>query len=115
MREMKLQDLKAQTPAELVSFAEEKGVENASTMRKQELMFAYSQAARDPGNRYHRRRRRRGSLRRLRILALAGRQLLPGRTISTFAVADPRFGLRTGDTIEGHIAARRKANAISRC
>ena len=40
MREIKLQDLKAQTPAELVSFAEEKGVENASTMRKQELMFA---------------------------------------------------------------------------
>src|ERR1700726_5159005 len=40
MREMKLQDLKAQTPAELVSFAEEKGVENASTRRKQELMFA---------------------------------------------------------------------------
>ena len=34
MREMKLQDLKAQTPAELVSFAEEKGVENVSTMRK---------------------------------------------------------------------------------
>src|SRR5260370_41332876 len=40
MREMKLQDLKAQTPAELVSLAEEKGVENASTMRQQELMFA---------------------------------------------------------------------------
>ena len=40
MREIKLQDLKSQTPAELVSFAEEKGVENASTMRKQELMFA---------------------------------------------------------------------------
>src|SRR5438270_11150997 len=40
MREMKLQDLKAQTPAELVSFAEEKGVEKASTMSKQELMFA---------------------------------------------------------------------------
>src|SRR5260370_12428134 len=40
MRKMKLQDLKAKTPAELVSFAEENGVENASTMRKQELMFA---------------------------------------------------------------------------
>ena len=40
MREMKLQDLKAKTPAELVSLAEENGVENASTMRKQELMFA---------------------------------------------------------------------------
>ena len=40
MREIKLQDLKAKTPAELVSFAEELEVENASTMRKQELMFA---------------------------------------------------------------------------
>src|SRR5258705_11817417 len=39
MREMKLQDLKAKTPGELVSFAEELEVENASTMRKQELMF----------------------------------------------------------------------------
>jgi len=39
MREMKLQDLKAKTPAELVSFAEDLEVENASTMRKQELMF----------------------------------------------------------------------------
>src|SRR5215470_14937496 len=39
MREMKLQDLKAKTPAKLVSFAEELEVENASTMRKQELMF----------------------------------------------------------------------------
>ena len=39
MREMKLQDLKVKTPAELVSFAEELEVENASTMRKQELMF----------------------------------------------------------------------------
>ena len=40
MREIKLQDLKAKTAGELVSFAEENGVENASTMRKQELMFA---------------------------------------------------------------------------
>ena len=35
MREMKLQDLKTKTPGELVSFAEELEVENASTMRKQ--------------------------------------------------------------------------------
>src|SRR5438045_7364182 len=40
MREMRLEDHKAQTPAELVTFAEEKAVENASAMRKQELMFA---------------------------------------------------------------------------
>jgi transcription termination factor Rho len=37
---MKLEDLKLKSPTELLSFAEETGVENASTMRKQELMFA---------------------------------------------------------------------------
>ncbi len=40
MQQMKLQELKAKTPTDLVSFAEGLEVENASTMRKQELMFA---------------------------------------------------------------------------
>ena len=40
MHEMKLKDLKAKSPTELLSFAEEHAVENASTLRKQELMFA---------------------------------------------------------------------------
>ena len=40
MREIELQDLKSKTPTELIAFAEELEVENASTMRKQELMFA---------------------------------------------------------------------------
>jgi len=40
MQEMKLQDLKTKSPTELLSFAEEVQVENASAMRKQELMFA---------------------------------------------------------------------------
>ncbi len=40
MREMKLKDLKAKSPVELLAFAEELGVESASTLRKQELMFA---------------------------------------------------------------------------
>src|SRR6218665_1126628 len=40
MREIKLQDLKSKSPTELLAFAEEVEVENASTMRKQELMFA---------------------------------------------------------------------------
>src|SRR6187397_1177967 len=40
MREMKLQDLKSKSPPELLAFAEEQEIENASTMRKQELMFA---------------------------------------------------------------------------
>jgi len=37
---MNLKDLKKKTPAELLGFAEELGIENASTLRKQELMFA---------------------------------------------------------------------------
>ena len=40
MREIKLQELKAKTATELLAFAEEHEVENASIMRKQELMFA---------------------------------------------------------------------------
>ena len=40
MQQMKLQDLKVKTPTELLTFAEEVEVENASSMRKQELMFA---------------------------------------------------------------------------
>src|ERR1700691_2103679 len=104
MREMKLQDLKAQTPAELVSFAEEKGVENASTMRKQELMFAI--------------------LKQLAIqetdiigegvvevlsdgfgfLRSPDANYLPGPDdIYVSPSQIRRFGLRTGDTIEGNI------------
>ena len=37
---MKLQDLKNKTAPELIAFAEESGVESASVLRKQELMFA---------------------------------------------------------------------------
>ncbi len=40
MAEMKLQELKSKSPTELLTFAESLEVENASTMRKQELMFA---------------------------------------------------------------------------
>ena len=40
MDNMKLSELKAKSPAELLVFAEQYEVENASTMRKQELMFA---------------------------------------------------------------------------
>src|SRR5207302_6997347 len=40
MQEIKLQDLKLKSPTELLAFAEKHEVENASIMRKQELMFA---------------------------------------------------------------------------
>jgi len=37
---MHLKELKEKKPADLVSMAEELGVEGASTLRKQDLMFA---------------------------------------------------------------------------
>ena len=40
MRDIKLQELKAKSPTELLAFADEQEVDGASTMRKQELMFA---------------------------------------------------------------------------
>ena len=40
VRQVKLADLKAKTPIELLAFAEQCGVEAASSLRKQELMFA---------------------------------------------------------------------------
>ena len=37
---MHLSELKAKTPPELLSFAEELQIENASVLRKQDIMFA---------------------------------------------------------------------------
>ena len=37
---MNLQELKTKTPAELLQYAETLGVENAGTLRKQDLLFA---------------------------------------------------------------------------
>ena len=46
---MHLKDLKKQTPAELVTMAEELGVEGASTLRKQDLMFSILKVRADTG------------------------------------------------------------------
>ena len=37
---MNLQELKTRSPAELLAFAEELEIENCSSMRKQDMMFA---------------------------------------------------------------------------
>ena len=37
---MKLQDLKRKNPADLILEAEKLGIENPSTLRKQEILFA---------------------------------------------------------------------------
>src|SRR5262249_17021168 len=104
MREIKLQDLKSKTPAELVSFAEENGVENASTMRKQELVFAIlkqlSIAETDIVGE--------GVVEVLSdgfgFLRSPDANYLPGPDdIYVSPSQIRRFGLRTGDTIEGHI------------
>src|SRR5436189_1239758 len=108
MREMKLQDLKSKTPPELLSFAEEQEIENASTMRKQELMFAIlKQLATKEidiiGD---------GVLEVLSdgfgFLRSPEANYLPGPDdiyVSPNQVR--RFGLRTGDTVEGQIRSPR--------
>ena len=104
MQEMKLQELKNKTPTELLDFAETQEVENASTMRKQELMFAILKklAAQDIeiiGE---------GVVEILQdgfgFLRSANANYLPGPDdiyISPSQIR--RFSLKTGDTVEGPI------------
>ena len=104
MQEMKLSDLKVKSPTELLSFAEEFAVENASALRKQELMFAILKqlAARDidiTGT---------GVVEVLQdgfgFLRSPDSNYLPGPDdIYVSPSQIRRFGLRTGDTVEGQI------------
>ncbi|MDB5559913.1 MAG: rho, partial [Enterovirga sp.] len=104
MREVKLEDLKAKSPTELLAFAEECEVENASTMRKQELMFAILKqlAARETeivGQ---------GVVEVLQdgfgFLRSPDSNYLPGPDdIYVSPSQIRRFGLRTGDTVDGPI------------
>ncbi len=104
MQEMKLQDLKVKSPTELLTVAEEFAVENASALRKQELMFAILKqlAARDieiTGN---------GVVEILQdgfgFLRSPDSNYLPGPDdIYVSPSQIRRFGLRTGDTVEGQI------------
>ena len=103
---MPLEELKKKTPAELVEMAEELEVEAASTMRRQDLMFAI-----------------------LKELAEDGEEIIGQGTIEVLAdgfgflrspeanyLAGPddiyvspnqvrKWGLRTGDTVEGEVRA----------
>jgi transcription termination factor Rho len=104
MAEMKLEDLKLKSPTEMLSFAEENGVENGSTMRKQELMFATLKqlAAKDieiTGT---------GVVEVLQdgfgFLRSPDANYLPGPDdIYVSPSQIRRFALRTGDTVEGQI------------
>jgi transcription termination factor Rho len=104
METMKLSELKAKSPAELLTFAEEVEVENASTMRKQELMFAILKEL---------------AAREIEIVGEGVVEVLPDgfgflRSPDANYLPGPddiyvspsqirRFSLRTGDTIEGEI------------
>jgi transcription termination factor Rho len=104
MQEMKLQELKTKTPTELLSFAESVEVENASTMRKQELMFAILKqlASREVDITGI------GVVEILQdgfgFLRSPDANYLPGPDdIYVSPSQIRRFGLRTGDTVEGQI------------
>jgi transcription termination factor Rho len=104
MQEMKLQEFKNKKPTDLIAFAESLEVENASVMRKQELMFAILKklAAQDIeiiGD---------GVVEVLQdgfgFLRSANANYLPGPDdiyISPSQIR--RFSLKTGDTVEGPI------------
>jgi len=104
MQEMKLQELKNKTPVELLAFAETLEVENASAMRKQELMFAIlkklaSQDVEIIGE---------GVVEVLQdgfgFLRSADANYLPGPDDIYISPSQlRRFSLKTGDTVEGPI------------
>ena len=103
---MHLQELKQKSPADLLAYAEDLEVENASTLRKQDMMFAIlKQLANNDVAIYGS-----GVLEVLSdgfgFLRAPESNYLPGPDdiyVSPSQVR--RFGLRTGDTVEGEIRA----------
>src|SRR3954462_1176284 len=101
---MHLKDLKQKSPADLVAMAEELGIEGASTLRKQELMFSILKVQAENGE---------------EIMGMGTIEVLPDgfgflRSPEANYLAGPddiyvapnqvrKFGLRTGDTVEGEI------------
>jgi transcription termination factor Rho len=104
LQAMKLQDLKTKKPNELLEFAEDLEVENASSMRKQDMMFAILKELAE---------------RNVEITGDGVLEILQDgfgflRSPESNYLAGPddiyvspsqirRFGLRTGDTVEGPI------------
>mgnify|MGYP002823838673 CR=1 FL=1 len=101
---MHLQDLKSKSPADLLAFAEELSIENASTLRKQDMMFAIlKQLAENDVSIFGR-----GVLETLAdgfgFLRSPESNYLPGPDDIYVSPSQVRkFGLRNGDTVEGEI------------
>ena len=103
---MNLQDLKTRSPAELLAFAEELQIENCNAMRKQDMMFAILKQLAEQGTPIS----GVGVLEVLQdgfgFLRSPEENYLPGPDdiyVSPSQVR--RFGLRTGDIVEGEIRA----------
>jgi transcription termination factor Rho len=103
---MHLAELKAKSPADLLSFAESLQIENASSLRKQDMMFAILKNLAENEQAIH----GEGTLEILPdgfgFLRSAESNYLPGPDdiyVSPSQVR--RFGLRTGDSVEGQIRA----------
>lgn len=103
---MHLKELKKKTPPELLAFAEELSIENASALRKQELMFAcLKQLANNDVAIYGE-----GVLEVLQdgfgfLRSPEANYLAGPDDIYVSPSQIRRFGLRTGDTVEGQIRA----------
>ena len=107
-QKMTLQELKGKSPAELVKLAEELDIENAASLRKQGMMFAILKALADEGAEIS----GGGTLEVLQdgfgFLRAPESNYLPGPDdIYVSPSQIRRFGLRTGDSIEGEIRAPR--------
>jgi transcription termination factor Rho len=105
---MHLAELKAKTPADLLSFAESLQIENASSLRKQDMMFAILKNLAENEQAIH----GEGTLEILSdgfgFLRSPESNYLPGPDdiyVSPSQVR--RYGLRTGDSVEGQIRAPR--------
>lgn len=103
---MKLQELKNRSPAELLAFAEELEIENCGSMRKQDMMFAILKQLTEQNIDIS----GIGVLEVLQdgfgFLRSAEENYLPGPDDIYVSPAQVRrFGLRTGDIVEGDIRA----------
>src|SRR5580692_1157310 len=105
---MHLAELKAKTPSDLLSYAESLQIENASSLRKQDMMFAILKNLAENDQAIH----GEGTLEILSdgfgFLRSPEANYLPGPDdiyVSPSQVR--RFGLRTGDSVDGQIRAPR--------
>ena len=107
---MNLQELKKKTPAELISEAEKLGIENPSTLRKQEILFSILKKLAEKKEQIT----GGGVLEVLQdgfgFLRAIESNYLPGPDdIYVSPSQIRRFGLRTGDSVEGEIRAPKDA------